>query len=95
MTATRFALIENNTGFVWNVIDAETPLAACSVTDLEIGHEVRDYEQVSRFDFSSDTGYHVYEVPAGFDVDDGQDQTQIDRVETDGRLVGAFRAVAE
>ncbi len=35
---------------------------------------------MSRFSFSNESGYLVYEVPAGFDCSDGQDQAKINEI---------------
>lgn len=77
----RFALIDNASGFVWGVVDADTPVAACSKLDESLGEFGREYSEVSRSDlFANSTAYHVHEAPAGFDVDDGQNDDQIAKV---------------
>ncbi len=79
---TRYALIENNCGFVWGVVDADTPIAACMKVDESLGELDREYSEVSRADlFVNEASYHVYEAPAGFDVTDGQDAEQIASVQ--------------
>jgi len=42
-----------------------------------MGEAGRRYIQAPRPAFGNETGYHVYVVPAGFEVEDGQDQTAI------------------
>jgi hypothetical protein len=81
---TRYAIIDNHSGFIWGITDAKTPIDACATIDAEIGGELREYEEVSLL--AATTGYHVYQVPADFDVNDGQDQDEIDRVSTFDRV---------
>lgn len=81
---TCYAIIESNTGFVWAVVDADDALAACYAADRETGGRPEDgqYEPAPTSDLRSTRGvYDVREAPAGFDVDDGQDATEIERVQ--------------
>lgn len=93
---TTFATIELNSGYVWWVGAADDAADACARSDAETGGEYgRKFDQISRSEINSSAGgYAVYEVPAGFDVTDGQNEEQIAAVEAQ-RLVGYFRAVSE
>lgn len=84
-----FALIDNCSGFVWWVGAAATPEEACAAATLETGGDAQSYEAAHQL-ASNEGGYHVYEAPSGFDVNDGQDQNEIDAVST-MPLVGKFR----
>lgn len=77
---TRFALIDNHSGFVWGVTDAASAIDACRQIDADLGEYGREYEEVPRFDASNDTGYYVHQAPAGWDCDDGQDEAAIAEV---------------
>ena len=83
-----FAMIDNNSGFLFGVVAAETPEDACRVLDESVGCHGRTYERV-RISGTTQTGYVVYNVTgtmeAGDDLD-GQDEATIDRAST-GRLV--------
>lgn len=87
---TRYALIDNPSGYVWYLTDAATPKEACEIADREIGGEPSQYDYVPRFDFSNQAGYRVFEVPPGFDIKDGQDEAEIERVVTVGREVACI-----
>lgn len=94
-TQIRYALIETGSGFVWWVGEAADPIDACRKADREIDPSeaaVRTYREVTRYEstHSSDGGYLVFEVPAGFDVDNGQDSAEIEAVEAH-RCVAAVR----
>ncbi|MFN4287554.1 MAG: hypothetical protein ACK4E3_03555 [Brevundimonas sp.] len=93
---TRYAIIDNPSGYIWGVTDAADPIDACRKIDQEIGGETREYDTVPRFSFGNEAGYHVYEVPADYNVDDGQSEREIARLETEGTLVGrvSYRAEA-
>jgi len=84
MTKT-FALIDNASGYVWGVTTAADPIEACRKVDEDFHEHGRTYEEVGYFD-GDEGGYHVYEVPAGFDVDDGSTQKGIDAVERHDRV---------
>jgi len=82
----RFAVLESNSGFVWGVVDADCPLAACSAVDEDAGchhDEAGIYETVSLGELRTTRGgiYDVRSAPEGFDVQDGQDRSAIDAVE--------------
>lgn len=87
MTTTRFAVIDTNTGFVWYVGDAASPEAACAQATQETTGERHEYAKVSPREAGD--GYLVYAAPAGFEVDDGQHASEIERVEA-LPLVGRF-----
>lgn len=82
-----YALIDNASGYVWGVTQAETPSEACRKIDHQNGSDDRTYEEVSRFSFSNESGYHVHEVPDDFEVEDGQDEAAI-------RAASSFPCVA-
>lgn len=92
----RYAILESNTGFVWGVVDAESPLAACSAVDAEIGGYPFDgeYQEVTASELRTSRGcYDVRIAPEGFDVQDGQDREEISAVEALPRA-GVFAWVA-
>jgi hypothetical protein len=74
---TRYALIDNYTGYIWGVVDAASPLAACRTLDAELRQPDRHYFEQYDPDFSNESGYHVYPVPASWDCTDGEDETAI------------------
>jgi hypothetical protein len=92
-----FALIDNCSGFVWYVGQAETPEAACSIADRETGNysgsTVSQYEPAHRLD-SNESGYIVFAAPNGFTVQDGQSDVEIAVVQT-LPMIGKFRAIAD
>jgi hypothetical protein len=92
----RFIAIEHNSGFIWGDAISQTPERACTLIDLRAsGQYGRDFESVYPI---RDTGggFHVYEVAADFpEIGDGSDQEMIERVTTEGKHIGDFRAVAE
>jgi hypothetical protein len=87
---TRFATIDMHSGYVWWVGDAESAIDACIKSDAEAGDWPNgEYGEVARGDATA--RYAVYEVPAGFDVTDGQDEAQI-AATVAHRRVGFYRA---
>ena len=72
----RYATIEQNSGFVWWVGEADSPEDACVKSHAEGDREAISFER--KYGNNTAGGYAVYEVPADFDVDDGQDQRQIE-----------------
>jgi hypothetical protein len=76
----RYAMIDENSGFVWGVEDADDPIAACRQMD---SGEARfaEYEDIGGQRFNGRSGYHVYVAPPGWDCSDGQDQETIEAVE--------------
>ena len=73
---TNFAIIDNFSGFVWGVVEADDAISACAKMDADISGEPREYD----YGLNGDQGYIVFEAPAGFDVTDGQDEAEIERV---------------
>ncbi len=41
----RYAVIDNPSGYVWGVVNADSPLDACNRIDAEVGGEARTYEE--------------------------------------------------
>jgi hypothetical protein len=81
MTTTRYALIDDHSGYVWGVVDATSPVEACRIVDADGGDEARVYEEHgSGYRLGGADGYLVHEAPVGFDVADGQDVAQIEAV---------------
>jgi len=81
-----YALIDNASGYVWGVTQAADPITACQIIDTQNKSPDWLYTEVNRFSFSNESGYHVYEVPHGFDVDDGSDAAAISAVEAFPRV---------
>ena len=77
-TSARYAVIDNGSGFIWGVVDAASPLAACAAVDADLcPHDgPRTYTEANRYNLLGD-GFHVYVAPATFDCDDGQDEIAI------------------
>jgi hypothetical protein len=91
-TATRFALIELNSGYVWGCYDAASPEEAIKAADRDNGADPVEYERVYKGDCrTTDGGFAVYVAPAGYTVTDGQDHAAITAVEA-LPLVGYYRA---
>lgn len=85
MTKT-FAIVDDYSGFVWGVAKAADPISACRVIDEDCNEHGRKYEEVSSFSAFNEPGYHVYEVPDGFTVDNGQNADEIATVEAFPRM---------
>lgn len=86
---THYALIDNNSGFVWGEVNADSPVEACAAIDRELGSQDREYE-VTQLPFSNSSGYVVFEAPAGWrEVENGQDEAEI------GRVLSLCRKAAE
>lgn len=84
----KFATIDMNTGFVWWVGHADCAADACARSHAETSHTPAEFvECVSR---DADAVYAVYEVPEGFDVDDGRSAHAINAAQA-YPLVGHFR----
>lgn len=79
---TRYALIDNYTGFVWGVTDASDPIEACALVDAETGDTDRQYDTYPArlLERESRSGYRIHKVPDDFDVEDGQNEDEIERV---------------
>jgi hypothetical protein len=85
----RYALIDNNSGFVWSIIDADDPGSACIEADRALYSHRRRYEMFSPYcDYvlREHDGYLVHEVPPEMEVDDGQDAAAIQLVEAHPRV---------
>ena len=77
---TRYAMIDLNSGYLFSVQDADTPLDAVDATDRETGSDPQTYEEVSVSQVGGRSGYAVYTVDDDYTCDDGQDQGAIDYV---------------
>lgn len=94
----KYIMIENNSGYVWGEMEAETAEKACQALHTRIGGHGPDYEERPRPEFSNETGYHVYDG-RNFDIDavgggDGQNKQLIEAVSALPK-VGYFRPVRE
>lgn len=92
-TTRRFATIELNSGYVWWVGDAADEIDACLQSDAEGQAQIEgEYRRITASEINNtDGGYAVYEAPAGFDVNNGQDEDEIAAVSA-LPLVGYYRA---
>lgn len=87
----RYATIDAHSGYVWWVGEAESPADACTKSTANTGGDSGvEYEERSRYD--AGLSYFVHEVPAGFDVSDGQSPADIEAVDA-FPCVGAFVSV--
>ena len=84
----RVATIDLASGFVWWVGDAEDPADACARSHAETGNTPAEFVACTRTDGAAT--YAVHEVPAGFDVEDGQQAAAIAATEAHP-LAGYFR----
>ena len=73
----RYALIDENSGFIWGVCFAADPIAACQIIDEKLGEMDRCYMDIGCGRFNGRSGYHVYIISADAVIDDGQDDDQI------------------
>lgn len=90
-TTQTFALIDNNSGFIWWTGAAASPEAACAAATLDYGMDVVQYEHAYSL-ASNEGGYHVHAAPAGFAVIDGQNAEAINTVSA-MPLIGKYRAI--
>ena len=88
-TSQNYALIDNASGYVWGVYSAESPESACAAATLDTGMETATYELAYQL-ASNEGGYLVYEAPAGFSVNDGQNANEIAAVAA-LPFIGKFR----
>lgn len=88
---TRFALIDLDSGYVWGVYDADTPAAACQMSDRDNKAAPRTYTDTYRSQISGKSGFAVHAAPAGFDINDGQNSDEIQAVSA-LPLIGYFVA---
>lgn len=86
-----FALIDNASGYVWHVCQANSPEAACAKAAIETGGDERAFEHTYQL-ASNEYGFHVYAAPAGFTVNDGQNAAEIAAVSA-LPLIGKYREV--
>jgi hypothetical protein len=86
--AARFATIDLHSGYVWWVGQADSPAAACARSHADTGNTPAEFVECVNRD--ADAVYAVYEVPEGFDVDDGQDADAINATQAHP-LAGHFR----
>ena len=77
---TTYALIDEYSGFIWGVMDAPDPIAACRAVDADCHEYNRNYKDIGGGRFDGRSGYLAYEVPDGYTVNDGQNQDSIDRI---------------
>ena len=74
----RYAILETNTGYVWGVETAASPIDACRQLDRSIGEHGLTYEEAPAGALYTTEGlYDVRVAPDGFDVVDGQDRAAI------------------
>lgn len=71
-----YALIDNCSGYVCGIYAAESPEKACAAATLNDGGEIANYEFAYRL-ASNESGYLVYDAPAGFIAHDGQNPDEI------------------
>ena len=78
-------MIDNYSGFVWDIVDADTPLDAVEKSDASRGDTDRTYEVAIGERWMKESpmvnGYRVYLADDGFDVQDGQSWDAIEAVE--------------
>ena len=84
----RFATIDMHSGFVWWVGHADSAADACARSHAETGNTPAEFVSCSSTDGAAT--YVVHQVPAGFDVADGQDAGAIAATQAYFR-VGFFR----
>lgn len=84
----RYALIDSNSGFLWDYTTATDAVAACKLVDEKQGEAGRTYTEYSGGARVTEDHYLVYEMPISHvEVEDGQDWDGIERIKTEGRLV--------
>lgn len=83
----RFATVDIASGFVWWIGDAEDPADACARSHAETGNTTAEFVECRGTDGAT---YAVHEVPAGFDVEDGQQAAAIAATEAHP-FAGYFR----
>jgi hypothetical protein len=79
---TRYAIIDENSGFVYGIEDADDPIAACDAMGRKLGEYDSAYEDIGCARFDGRSGYHVYEAPADYQCRDGQDDAEIALVQS-------------
>jgi hypothetical protein len=92
-----YAIIDNHSGYLWEIARAETPEAACRKIDGHITPDAkRQYVPVYAHELAAnDTAYHVFELDrATYDSlrdADGQGDEAIQTVNDYGELVEVFK----
>ena len=90
----RFAIIESNSGFIFGVVDAENPLAACAALEADIGVD-RGEGAYEYAEYETGDIYFVHEVPDGFEVQNGQDQEEINAADLMPRVAACTWVAAD
>jgi hypothetical protein len=57
---TTYILIDNESGYVWGVTDAQNAIEACKKVDRRNKESAREYVQDWGRNCVNETGYHVY-----------------------------------
>lgn len=80
--ATRYILIDSNSGFVWGEAQADSLTDAARAVDIEANGRAADaYEELGSNPRDSSSYYIAYNANGSdITIDDGQDQDQIDAV---------------
>jgi len=77
----QYTLVDNASGYIWWQGKAFNSIAACQAAceSLSPG-DIYDYRHTDQL-ASNETGYHVYETPDSFVVEDGTNQEAIEMLE--------------
>jgi predicted HicB family RNase H-like nuclease len=92
-----YAIIDNHSGYLWEITQAPDPVTACQQIDADISPDAsREYVPVFAHElFANDTAYHVFELGRStYDSlrdADGQDDEAIQTVNNHGELVETFK----
>lgn len=92
-----YAIIENHSGYLWEITQAPNPVTACRQVDAHITPDAtHEYVPVFAHELAAnDTGFHVFELDrATFDSlrdADGQDDEAIQTVNDHGELVATYK----
>jgi hypothetical protein len=89
----RYATFDLRTGFICWVGDAKDAKDACGKSDLEGGLPPGEYDRIAQSDVSGG-GYAVLVVPAGYEVEDGQNDDAIEALRKHP-LEGFYRRVPD
>lgn len=92
---TRYITTYNDNGVIADDREAANPESAVRACLASI-HQSDDVEEIDRHTIgnTNSSGLLVWTVPADFpQVDDGTDQSLIDRLNDEGRLEAAFRQI--
>lgn len=85
---TRYATIDLHSGFVWWIGEADSAADACARSHADTGNTPSEFVECASAD--APAVYAVHEVPAGFDVCDGQDADAINATQANP-FSGYFR----